>query len=179
MGDLLLARHGETEWSRTGRHTGRTDLPLTPRGEAQAESLAPLLAGRSFGLVLTSPLVRARHTAQLAGLTGAEPEPGLRERRRQAAPATRSRTDGAVTLRHAVPTERILSNLKAMRHPRHGEPAPYTEVWTGRATGRFQWLLALIGAACMALGIALAVDSAWTTGAAPLGMAGVGCIAAG
>lgn len=79
MGDLLLARHGETEWSRTGRHTGRTDLPLTARGEVQAESLAPLLAGRSFGLVLTSPLVRARHTAQLAGLTGAEPEPGLRE----------------------------------------------------------------------------------------------------
>ncbi|MBT3154294.1 histidine phosphatase family protein [Streptomyces sp. CHD11] len=79
MGDLLLARHGETEWSRDGRHTGRTDLPLTPRGEDQARSLAPLLTGRSFALVLTSPLVRARHTAELAGLTGAEPEPGLRE----------------------------------------------------------------------------------------------------
>ncbi|GGX06946.1 phosphatase [Streptomyces malachitofuscus] len=79
MGDLLLARHGETEWSRDGRHTGRTDLPLTPRGEDQAKSLAPLLAGRTFGLVLTSPLVRARRTAELAGLTDAEPEPGLRE----------------------------------------------------------------------------------------------------
>ncbi|MET9150397.1 hypothetical protein ABZX82_03790 [Streptomyces griseoflavus] len=66
-----------------------------------------------------------------------------------------------------------------MRDPRHGEFAPPTEVWTGRATGRFQWLLALIGAACMALGIALAVDSAWTTDAAPLAMAVVGCIAAG
>ncbi|MEU9351250.1 histidine phosphatase family protein [Streptomyces griseoloalbus] len=79
MGDLLLARHGETEWSRAGRHTGRTDLPLTPGGEAQAKSLAPLLAGRTFGLVLTSPLVRARRTAELAGLTGAVPEPDLSE----------------------------------------------------------------------------------------------------
>ncbi|MET7290544.1 histidine phosphatase family protein [Streptomyces griseoloalbus] len=79
MGDLLLARHGETEWSRAGRHTGRTDLPLTPGGEAQAKSLAPLLAGGTFGLVLTSPLVRARRTAELAGLTGAVPEPDLSE----------------------------------------------------------------------------------------------------
>lgn len=79
MGDLLLARHGETEWSRAGRHTGGTDLPLTPAGEAQATSLAPLLGGRTFGLVLTSPLVRARRTAELAGLTGAIPEPDLRE----------------------------------------------------------------------------------------------------
>lgn len=79
MGDLLLARHGETEWSRAGRHTGGTDLPLTPAGEAQARSLAPLLAGRAFGLVLTSPKARARRTAELAGLTGAIPEPDLRE----------------------------------------------------------------------------------------------------
>ncbi|WP_345585666.1 histidine phosphatase family protein [Streptomyces prasinosporus] len=79
MGDLLLARHGETEWSRSGRHTGRTDLPLTRRGEEQAESLAPLLAGRSFTLVLTSPLVRARRTAELAGLSGAVPDADLRE----------------------------------------------------------------------------------------------------
>lgn len=79
MGDLLLARHGETEWSRSGRHTGRTDLPLTPHGEEQARSLAPLLAERAFALVLTSPLERARRTAELAGLTGAEPDPDLRE----------------------------------------------------------------------------------------------------
>jgi len=79
VGDLLLARHGETEWSRAGRHTGGTDLPLTPAGEAQATSLAPLLGGRTFGLVLTSPLVRARRTAELAGLTGAIPEADLRE----------------------------------------------------------------------------------------------------
>ncbi|MFB9352435.1 hypothetical protein ACFFUA_34345, partial [Streptomyces heliomycini] len=66
-----------------------------------------------------------------------------------------------------------------MRDHRHGEHAPYSGVWTGRATNRFQWLLALIGAACLALGITLAVDSAWTAGAAPLAMAVVGCIAAG
>ncbi|MFE9772177.1 histidine phosphatase family protein [Streptomyces sp. NPDC005931] len=79
MGDLLLARHGETEWSRAGRHTGRTDLPLTSTGEDQARSLAPLLAGRRPVLVLTSPLVRARRTADLAGLTAAESDPDLRE----------------------------------------------------------------------------------------------------
>ncbi|MFE2279533.1 histidine phosphatase family protein [Streptomyces sp. NPDC059454] len=79
MGDLLLARHGETEWSRAGRHTGRTDLPLTPAGETQAKSLSRLLAGRTFGLVLTSPLVRARRTAELAGLAGATEDPDLRE----------------------------------------------------------------------------------------------------
>ncbi|MBT3166362.1 hypothetical protein HTV80_25155 [Streptomyces sp. Vc74B-19] len=66
-----------------------------------------------------------------------------------------------------------------MRDHRPGEHGPYSEVWTGRATARFQWLLALIGAACMALGIALAVDSAWASGVAPLAMAVVGCIAAG
>ncbi|MBC2900292.1 hypothetical protein [Streptomyces cupreus] len=66
-----------------------------------------------------------------------------------------------------------------MREHSQGEHAPHPDVWTGRATNRVQWLLALVGAACMALGIELAVDSAWTSGAAPLAMAVVGCIAAG
>ncbi|MES5820281.1 hypothetical protein [Streptomyces sp. RG80] len=66
-----------------------------------------------------------------------------------------------------------------MRDHPHGENAPHPDVWTGRATNRVQWLLALVGAACMALGIELAVDSAWTSGIAPLAMAVVGCIAAG
>ncbi|MEU4144346.1 hypothetical protein [Streptomyces parvulus] len=65
-----------------------------------------------------------------------------------------------------------------MRH-RHGETTPQPDIWTGRATNRVQWFLALIGAACMALGIALAVDSAWESGVVPLTMAVVGCIAAG
>ncbi|MFJ9024334.1 histidine phosphatase family protein [Streptomyces sp. NPDC102259] len=79
MGDLLLVRHGETEWSRSGQHTSYTDLPLTGHGEEQAKSLAPLLSGRTLSLALTSPLHRAIRTAELAGITGALPEPDLHE----------------------------------------------------------------------------------------------------
>ncbi|MHB1496950.1 MAG: histidine phosphatase family protein [Acidimicrobiales bacterium] len=64
---VWLVRHGETEWSASGRHTSRTDLPLTRRGEAQAKALAPLLSGRPFTLVETSPRLRALRTAELAG----------------------------------------------------------------------------------------------------------------
>ncbi|MEU6281638.1 hypothetical protein [Streptomyces sp. NPDC047028] len=66
-----------------------------------------------------------------------------------------------------------------MRDHSRTEDAPHPDVWTGRATNRVQWLLALVGAACMALGVELAVDSAWTSGVAPLVMSVVGCIAAG
>ncbi len=79
MGDLLLVRHGETEWSVSGQHTSWTDLPLTQHGEEQAKSLAPLLSGRTFALALTSPLGRAIRTAELAGITGAVPDPDLHE----------------------------------------------------------------------------------------------------
>ncbi|MFJ3304118.1 histidine phosphatase family protein [Streptomyces sp. NPDC086549] len=79
MGDLLLVRHGETEWSVSGRHTSWTDLPLTHHGEEQAKSLAAFLTGRTFALELTSPLTRAIRTAELAGLSGAVPDPGLQE----------------------------------------------------------------------------------------------------
>jgi broad specificity phosphatase PhoE len=79
VGDLLLVRHGETEWSVSGQHTSWTDLPLTQRGEEQAKSLAPLLAGRTFARVITSPLGRAIRTAELAGLYGAVPDPELHE----------------------------------------------------------------------------------------------------
>jgi probable phosphoglycerate mutase len=66
-GELFLVRHGATEWSVTGRHTGRTDLPLLPEGEEKARAVGSLLARRHFALVLTSPLRRARRTAELAG----------------------------------------------------------------------------------------------------------------
>ncbi|MEU9792572.1 histidine phosphatase family protein [Streptomyces sparsogenes] len=79
MGELLLIRHGETEWSRSGRHTSWTDLPLTPRGEDQARALRPLLAERKIALALVSPMGRAVHTARLAGIDGARTEPGLGE----------------------------------------------------------------------------------------------------
>ncbi len=76
---IVLVRHGETEWSRDKRHTGRTDLPLTAEGEAQARAAGERLAGRSFALVLASPLARARETARLAGLDAAELDDDLME----------------------------------------------------------------------------------------------------
>lgn len=68
-GRLVLLRHGETEWSRSGQHTGRTDIPLTPHGEEQARAVARALTDFDFVLTLCSPLRRARRTAELAGLT--------------------------------------------------------------------------------------------------------------
>ena len=79
MGQLILLRHGETEWSASGRHTGRTDIPLTAVGEAAATELAPALARRQIRASFTSPALRALRTAELAGLADAKPEPDLWE----------------------------------------------------------------------------------------------------
>lgn len=82
---LVLLRHGETDWSRTGRHTGRTDLPLTHDGEAQAVAAGRFLArraaqrGRAYAQVRTSPLLRARRTAELAGFSGVQADDNLME----------------------------------------------------------------------------------------------------
>lgn len=77
---LALVRHGETEWSLSGRHTGRTDIALTPRGEEGARELAPLLQSIAFARVLTSPRDRAQRTCALAGLGArAEIAPDLAE----------------------------------------------------------------------------------------------------
>jgi broad specificity phosphatase PhoE len=64
---VWVLRHGATEWSQNGRHTGRTDLPLLAEGRRQAEAVGQLLGGRRFALVLVSPLLRARETCRLAG----------------------------------------------------------------------------------------------------------------
>src|SRR5215218_2038528 len=64
---VTLVRHGETEWSRAGKHTGRSDVPLTAAGERVAPALAARLGGAAFAHVFTSPLSRARRTAELAG----------------------------------------------------------------------------------------------------------------
>ena len=79
MGELILLRHGETEWSASGRHTGRTDIPLTARGEACATELAPALAQRQIRAAFTSPARRAALTAELAGLDDAKLDPDLWE----------------------------------------------------------------------------------------------------
>ena len=83
MGELILLRHGQTEWSAAGRHTGRTDVPLTAKGLADAAALAPVMAGRAAGgrlaAVFASPAQRAQRTAELAGLTVTKTDPDLWE----------------------------------------------------------------------------------------------------
>lgn len=77
---VVLVRHGATGWSVSGQHTGRTDIPLTSEGQAQARQVGRSLAGRSFSLVLVSPLARARETCRLIGLDGkAVVDPDLAE----------------------------------------------------------------------------------------------------
>ncbi|WP_371668382.1 histidine phosphatase family protein [Streptomyces sp. NBC_00289] len=79
MGDLFLVRHGETEWSRSGRHTGSTDVPLTEHGREEARRLVPLIRSHRIGAAFVSPLQRARETAELIGLHEARVDPDLRE----------------------------------------------------------------------------------------------------
>jgi broad specificity phosphatase PhoE len=79
MGELILLRHSETEWSLEGKHTGRTDVPLTARGEEVAKALGPLLARRRIVATFTSPARRAVTTAAFAGLDNARPDPDLWE----------------------------------------------------------------------------------------------------
>ena len=76
---LWLVRHGETEWSASGRHTSRTDLPLTTTGQAEAEAIGRVLTGEAGAYVLCSPMQRARETARLVNLTVDEIDDDLRE----------------------------------------------------------------------------------------------------
>ncbi|AZQ38469.1 histidine phosphatase family protein [Streptomyces cyaneochromogenes] len=79
MADLFLVRHGETEWSRSGRHTGWTDVPLTEHGRDEARRLVPLVRSHRIAAAFVSPLQRARETAELIGLRDGRVDADLRE----------------------------------------------------------------------------------------------------
>lgn len=79
MGDLILVRHGETEWTLSGRHTSWTDVPLTEKGREQARRLAPLIARHHIAAAFVSPAQRAHETARLAGIGGARIDADLSE----------------------------------------------------------------------------------------------------
>jgi probable phosphoglycerate mutase len=79
VSDLFLVRHGETEWSRSGRHTGWTDVPLTEHGREEARRLVPLVRSHRIGAAFVSPLQRARETAELIGVPDARVDTDLRE----------------------------------------------------------------------------------------------------
>ncbi|MFD6315937.1 histidine phosphatase family protein [Streptomyces nigra] len=79
MGEVFLVRHGETEWSRSGRHTGSTDVPLTEHGREEARRLVPLVRSHRIGAAFTSPAQRARETAELIGLQDVRVDVDLRE----------------------------------------------------------------------------------------------------
>ena len=106
--DVWLCRHGQTEWSRDGRHTSHTDLPLTTVGEGEAERLARALDGMAFDLVLTSPLRRAADTAALVGFPEARREPALAEwdygdYEGRTTPEIREEVDGWTVFTHPTP----------------------------------------------------------------------------
>jgi broad specificity phosphatase PhoE len=77
--EVVLVRHGETAWTLTGQHTGRTEIDLTPAGEAQAKAATALIGSEPFDLVFCSPRQRARHTAELIGLVPYEVDDDLQE----------------------------------------------------------------------------------------------------
>jgi probable phosphoglycerate mutase len=134
LNELWLARHGETEWSLSRRHTGRTDIPLTARGEEQARALGSRLRDVSFALVLASPLERARRTAELAGFGDAlELDPDLMEvdygeyEGRTTAEIHRARPDwdlwrdgcpgGETIAEAAARAERVIARVRAIDGP--------------------------------------------------------------
>ncbi|GAA0415795.1 phosphatase [Acrocarpospora corrugata] len=144
--ELILLRHGETEWSRAGRHTGRTDLPLTGHGEEQARALGPEVSRHRFDLVLVSPARRARETAEFAGIDPYEIEPDLWEwdyggyegittaQIRETIPGWYIWRDGVVpgdpghpgeSVEHVgLRADRVIARTLAMMRTEHTEPGP-------------------------------------------------------
>ncbi|ONH30945.1 histidine phosphatase family protein [Pseudofrankia asymbiotica] len=137
-GRILLIRHGETEWSRSGRHTGRTDIALTREGERRAASLRGVLRDRHFVLVATSPRSRAVHTADLAGLRFPSPgaplvtgAPGAGEADGRAPRGPR------VAAREIWPelAEWDYGDLEGLTTPQIRENQPGWTIWSGQVPG--------------------------------------------
>ena len=128
MGELIVLRHGETEWSREGRHTGRTDVPLTPAGEAAAAALAPALAARPVRAAFTSTARRAVVTAALAGLAGAKQDPDLQE-------WDYGGYEGRTTAEHPGRAARLVP-VARRGHPRRRRPPRGNPRRGGRASRR-------------------------------------------
>lgn len=154
---VFLARHGETAWSKSGRHTGRTDIALSEQGESNARMLAHPLAGVGFSCVLTSPRQRARRTCELAGLgASAETEPDLAEwdygdyeglnsaEIENANPGWKLFRDGCPGGESAAQVsaraDRVIARLKAME----GNVALFTHGHFGRALAA-RWILLPVG----------------------------------
>ena len=137
----MLVRHGETSWTLSGQHTSRTDLPLTDHGRAQARLIGRQLAGRTFALVLVSPMRRARETCELAGVVGAIPSPDLvewdyGEYEGLLTDAIRSKHPGWSVFRDGAPggetaaqvAARALAALDEIRRRHEGSPDPVLAV---------------------------------------------------
>src|SRR5271165_5378527 len=149
---VYLIRHGATAWSDSGRHTGRSEIPLTPEGEAKARGLAVRLKDVAFSRVLTSPRLRARRTCELAGFAGAaEIEPDLAEwdygdyEGRRSAEVLGSRPDwslfrdgcpgGELPADVSLRADRLIARLRALE----GNVALFSHGHFGRALGA-RWI---------------------------------------
>jgi probable phosphoglycerate mutase len=133
-GRIVLIRHGETEWSRSGRHTGRTDVPLTPAGERRAAMLLPALREFRFALVATSPRTRAIRTADLAGLVAAPVGGGAG---RATGAAGRLAPTADVAAREVWPdlAEWDYGDLEGLTTARIRESQPGWTIWAGPVPG--------------------------------------------
>jgi len=163
VGELILIRHGETEWSRSGRHTGRTDVPLTAAGRAAAAKLAPALAARHIIATFTSPAQRAVRTAELAGLADARQDPDLWEwdyggyEGHTSAEIARQRSDWRLWRDGVIPGDAV--------HP--GETVEQVGTRADAALGRVRPLLAQGDVALVAHGHLLRVLTARWLGLPP------------
>lgn len=132
---LYIVRHGETEWSVSGQHTGSTDIPLTARGEEEAKRLAPWLSGIRFSAALCSPRQRAQRTCELAGLeyllrsSRTSPSGIMATMRASAHPRSSSSARGGTSLPTAARTASCRTRCRRARIGSSGGLRPSTRTW--------------------------------------------------